>query len=120
MDFRGGRCGGGGSLDAHTDVQPATGGKRGASERERERDIYICICIRVYTRLRQATRYTRELMPLTHRSHLPGLSYGDIFDRAIIPNTIYTARATHALFAITVRDSAPDRRQHALRPCKEF
>lgn len=91
MDFRGGRCGGGGSLDAHTDVQPATGGKRGASERERERDIYICICIRVYTR--QATRYTRELMPLTHRSHLPGLSYGDIFDRAIIPNTIYTARA---------------------------
>lgn len=61
--------------------------------RKRERDIYICICIRVYTRLRQATRYTRELMPLTHRSHLPGLSYGDIFDRAIIPNTIYTARA---------------------------
>lgn len=76
---------------AHTDVQPATGGKRGASEKER--GIYIYVYVYVYTRLRQATRYTRELMPLTHRSHLPGLSYGDIFDRAIIPNTIYTARA---------------------------
>lgn len=119
MDFRGGRCGGGGSL-THTPTSSQQPVENVERARERERDIYICICIRVYTRLRQATRYTRELMPLTHRSHLPGLSYGDIFDRAIIPNTIYTARATHALFAITVRDSAPDRRQHALRPCKEF
>lgn len=41
-----------------------------------------------------ASRYnTAELMPPTHRRYLRGLSYGDIFDRAIIPNTIYTARA---------------------------
>lgn len=78
MDFRGGRCA---RARARSPHPPATGGKRGSrSERERETRIYIYI-------------YTRELMPLTHRSHLPGLSYGDIFDRAIIPNTIYTARA---------------------------
>lgn len=107
-------------LARRTHRRPASNRWKTWSERERERGIYIYVYVYVYTRLRQATRYTRELMPLTHRSHLPGLSYGDIFDRAIIPNTIYTARATHALFAITVRDSAPDRRQHALRPCKEF
>lgn len=67
-------------------------------EREKERDIYIYI----YTRL-HASWYTRELMPLTHRSHLPGLSYGDIFDRAIIPNTIYTARARRDAHVIRSR-----------------
>lgn len=93
VDFRGGRCGG--SL-THTNVQPATGGKRGERERKRETYIYI------YTRL-HASWCTRELMPLTHRSHLPGLSYGDIFDRAIIPNTIYTARARRDAHVIRSR-----------------
>lgn len=67
-------------------------------KRERERHIYIYI----YTRL-HASWCTRELMPLTHRSHLPGLSYGDIFDRAIIPNTIYTARARRDAHVIRSR-----------------
>jgi len=53
-------------------------------------------------------------MPPTHRRHLRGLSYGDIFDRAIIPNTIYTARArrdarTKPGRPLTVRPVAPDR-----------
>lgn len=78
---------------SRTHRRPASNRWKTWSERERERGIYIYVYVYVYTRLRQATRYTRELMPLTHRSHLPGLSYGDIFDRAIIPNTIYTARA---------------------------
>lgn len=56
--------------------------------REREREVDRIV---VYL---HAPRYnTSELIPPTHRRHLRGLSYGDIFDRAIIPNTIYTARA---------------------------
>lgn len=53
VDFRGGRCGGGGSLDAHTDVQPATGGKRGASEKERGIYIYVYVYVYIHVYVRQ-------------------------------------------------------------------
>jgi hypothetical protein len=90
----------------HTGVGGGGGGKR---NREREREVGGIV---VYL---HASRYnTPELMPPTHRRHLRGLSYGDIFDRAIIPNTIYTARArrdarTKPGRPLTVRPVAPDR-----------
>lgn len=84
MDFRRGRRGG-----MHTQTRTHQYiGKRSwrYSGKRKSEDEGISVYL-------HASWYTRELMPLTHRCHLRGLSYGDIFDRAIIPNTIYTARA---------------------------